>query len=109
LTGTIWPLTSQSNRWRIAASRCLTEGAASSRVAASIHVATCRLYGSDRGYADAHAPGQKFFRSPVIGPPRVRIADVGGKEFEEADGRALAGGGDKRVATRASRSRRVGS
>src|SRR5262249_42696286 len=32
---------SQSNRWRIAASRCLTLGAASSRVDASIQVATC--------------------------------------------------------------------
>src|SRR5438067_13618995 len=41
LTGTTWPVTSQSNRWRIAASRCLTLGAASSRVPASIQVATC--------------------------------------------------------------------
>src|SRR5205085_6196590 len=32
---------SQSNTWRSAASRCLTEAAASSRVGASIHVATC--------------------------------------------------------------------
>jgi hypothetical protein len=32
LTGTTWPVTSQSNKWRIAASRCLTLGAASSRV-----------------------------------------------------------------------------
>jgi hypothetical protein len=30
LTGTSWQVTSQSNRWRIAASRCLTLGAASS-------------------------------------------------------------------------------
>jgi hypothetical protein len=41
LIGTTWPLTNQSNRWRTAASRCLTEGAASSRIDASIHVATC--------------------------------------------------------------------
>jgi hypothetical protein len=41
LTGTTWPLTNQSNRWRNAASRCLTEGAASSRIDASIQVATC--------------------------------------------------------------------
>jgi hypothetical protein len=32
LIGTTWPLTSQSNRCRSAASRCLTEGAANSRV-----------------------------------------------------------------------------
>jgi hypothetical protein len=41
LTGTTWPVTSQSNRWRIAASRCLKLGAASSRVPVSIQVATC--------------------------------------------------------------------
>jgi hypothetical protein len=35
LTGTTWPVTSQSNKWRIAASRCLTLGAASSRAPAS--------------------------------------------------------------------------
>ena len=43
-TGTTWPVTSQSKRWRIAASRCLTLGAASSRVPASIQVATCTGY-----------------------------------------------------------------
>ena len=32
LTCTIWPVTSQSNRWRIAASRCLTLDAASLRI-----------------------------------------------------------------------------
>jgi hypothetical protein len=62
LIGTTWPLTSQSNRCRNAASRCLTLGAASSRVAASIHAATCtgwtaaidadlnRFTGSERWY-----------------------------------------------------------
>jgi hypothetical protein len=34
LIGTTCPVTSQSNRWRIAASRCFTLGAASSRVLA---------------------------------------------------------------------------
>jgi len=41
LTGTTWPVTSQSNRWRTAASRCFTVGAERSRVCASTHVATC--------------------------------------------------------------------
>ena len=59
LTGTTWPVTSQSNRWRIAASRCLTLGAASSRVAGldpggDVH----RLDGADRRHAGARAPGQ---------------------------------------------------
>ncbi len=41
LTGTTWPVTSQSNRWRTAARRCFTVGADSARVCASIQVATC--------------------------------------------------------------------
>ena len=96
LTGTTWPVTSQSNRWRIAASRCLTLGAASSRVAGldpgrDMH----RLDGGDRRHADARAPGQEFLRGAGIGPPRVRVADVGGEEFEEAHRSALAGGSDQ--------------
>ena len=97
LTGTTWPVTSQSNRWRIAASRCLTVGAASSRVAGldpgrDVH----RLDGGDRRHAGARAPGQKFLRGAGIGPARVRVADVGGEEFEEAHAGALAGGRDER-------------
>ena len=41
LVGMTWPITSQSNRWRMAASCCLTLGAALSRVCSSIKVATC--------------------------------------------------------------------
>ena len=44
LTGTTWPVTGRSNKWRIAARRCLTLGAAGLRVAASIQVATCTGY-----------------------------------------------------------------
>jgi hypothetical protein len=40
LTGTIWPLTSQSNRWRIAASRSLTVGALWVWACSSIQAAT---------------------------------------------------------------------
>ena len=97
LTGTTWPVTSQSNRWRIAASRCLTLGAASSRVAGldpggDVH----RLDGADRRHAGARAPGQEFIGGAGIGPARVRVADVGREEFEEAHAGALAGGGDQR-------------
>jgi hypothetical protein len=35
-TGTTWPVTSQSNSWRSAASRALAVGAACSRVCCSI-------------------------------------------------------------------------
>ena len=65
----------------MAASRCLTEGAASPHVAASIQVDVHRLDGGDRGYAGARAPGQKFLRCSVGGPARVRVADVGREEF----------------------------
>ena len=40
LCGTIWPTTSQSNRWRTAARRCLTVGADSSRPSSSTQAAT---------------------------------------------------------------------
>jgi hypothetical protein len=66
LTGTTWPGTSQSNRWRIAASRCLTLGAASSCVAASIRGAVYRLHSADRRHVLVRAPGQKFLRRPLV-------------------------------------------
>jgi enoyl-CoA hydratase len=40
-----------------------------------------------------HAVGQEF-SGAGIGPARVRVADVGGEEFEEAHAGALAGDGD---------------
>ena len=40
--GTTWPVTSQSKRWRMAASCCFTLGAATSRPCCSIQLATCR-------------------------------------------------------------------
>lgn len=52
-----------------------------------------RLDIGDRLHAGARAPAQEFLRRAVVGPPGVRVADVGGKEFEEADRGALAGGG----------------
>jgi len=55
-----------------------------------------RLHGGDRRQAGARAPGQEFVGGPVIGPPRVWVADVGREEFEEAHRGALAGRRDKR-------------
>jgi hypothetical protein len=52
-----------------------------------------RLHGGDRRHADLGAPGQEFLRGAGIGPARVRVADVGREEFEEADARAVTGGG----------------
>jgi hypothetical protein len=51
-----------------------------------------RLDGADRRHAGACAPSQKFLCNSRIGSPRVRVADVGRKEFEEAPRGALAGG-----------------
>ena len=53
-----------------------------------------RLHGADRRHAGALAPGQKFIRGPGVGAARVRVADVGGEEFEEAEAGAVAGGSD---------------
>jgi hypothetical protein len=54
-----------------------------------------RLDGGDRRYADARTPGQEFLRGSVVGPARVRVADVGREEFEEAHRSALTGGSDE--------------
>jgi hypothetical protein len=43
-----------------------------------------RLYVGDRQHSDVRALGQRFLCGAVVGPPRVRIADVGREEFEEA-------------------------
>jgi hypothetical protein len=46
-----------------------------------------RPNGVDRRHAGTGTgtPREKFLDSAVIGPARVRIADVGGEELEEAD------------------------
>jgi len=54
-----------------------------------------RLHGRDRRHADGRAPGQEFLSSAGIGPARVRVADIGGEEFEKARRGALAGGGNQ--------------
>ena len=74
-----------------------TLGVASSRVPASIQVATCTgCTAPIDGTRGAGAPGQKFIRGSGLGPPLVRVADVDRKEFEEADRGLLAGSGGER-------------
>jgi hypothetical protein len=95
LTDTTWPVTSQSNRWRIAASRCLTLGAASlARPGLDPGSDVHRLDGGDRRRAGIGAPGEEFLCSSSIGPACVRVAAVGGEEFEEAHRGAFTGGRD---------------
>jgi hypothetical protein len=55
-----------------------------------------RLHGRDRWHAGGGAPGQKFLSGPGVGAARVRVANLGGEEFEEAHRGALAGSGDER-------------
>jgi hypothetical protein len=43
-----------------------------------------RLSGHERRHAGACAPAQEFLGSPMVGPARVRVADIGREEFEEA-------------------------
>ena len=46
-----------------------------------------RLDGRNRRHAGVGAPSQKFLRGTGVGPARVRVADVGREEFEEANRR----------------------
>jgi hypothetical protein len=55
-----------------------------------------RPHGADRRDAGARASGQKFIGGSGRRPAGVRVADVGGEDFEEADAGALASGGDER-------------
>jgi len=54
-----------------------------------------RLHAGDRRHPRARAPRQKFIGRAGVGAARVRVADVGGEEFEEAHASPLAGGGDE--------------
>ena len=94
--GTTWPVMSQSNSMRTAASCCFTPGARMGLLE--------RLYISgdierpDRGQRQPAilAPGEELAAGPRVGPARVRVADVGGEEFDVAPGGRLAGVGDQR-------------
>ena len=48
-----------------------------------------------RGSIAAPRMAQEFFRGAGVGPARVRVADVGREEFEEAHAGTLAGGRDE--------------
>src|ERR1700738_4846226 len=87
LTSITWLLTSQSKRWRSAASRCYDRGR---RKIARRRLDPRRdmhpLNGVDRRHAGTRTTLQKFFCSPSIGSSCVRIANVGGEEFEKTHG-----------------------
>jgi hypothetical protein len=83
-------VTSQSNKWQITASRCLTL-----RPILDPRRDMHRLHGGDPRPA-GRTPGQEFIGAAGIGPASVRIADVSRKEFEEARAGVIAGGSAKR-------------
>jgi hypothetical protein len=88
---------SQSNSIRTAASCCFTPGAEWVCCALSIYpVLTSN--GPDRRQRQAAfvAPGEEPAARARIGPARVRVADVGGEEFDVAPAGLLAGVGDQR-------------
>ena len=72
LVGITWPITSQSNRRRIAARRCFAVGAGA-RLAQRLDVGgdVERLDGRDRGDPPALAPGQEFAHGAGVGAARV--------------------------------------
>jgi hypothetical protein len=49
----------------------------------------------DGGHAGGLAPRQKLCDGAAVGAARVRVADVGGEEFEKARACPVAGGGDQ--------------
>ena len=94
--GTTWPVISQSNSMRTAASCCFTPGARMGllqRLDISGDIER-----PDRGQRQPAilAPGEELPAGPRVGPARVRVADVGGEEFDVAPGGLLAGVGDQR-------------
>ena len=97
LTATTWPITSQSKRWRSAASFCLTVGAETFRPRASIQVATWSgsTAASERTPCASHQARNSRHGAPV-GFAGIAVADVGGEEIDEAARCMLAAGGDQR-------------
>ena len=54
-----------------------------------------RLDGGDAGHGRLGAPRQEIRHGAAIGAARVRVADGGGEEFQEAHRGVFAGGGDQ--------------
>lgn len=55
-----------------------------------------RLNITDRRDAGIGARGQEVTHGAAIGAARVRVADLSGDEFEEANAGSVASGGDER-------------
>ena len=113
LTGTIWPITSQSKRWRIAARRCFTVGAdASRRSAPRSRSPTCS--GCTPARERTPCPSHQARNSPTarLRPAACAVADLRGEELQEAQpggspAAAMAAGMEAAEAARATSARAI--
>ena len=93
--GTTWPITSQSNSMRTAASCCFTLGAECSLQFLHPGGHVERPNGREREAA-LLAPGEEPAASAGVSPARVVVVDVGGEEFDIAPAGLIAEIGDER-------------
>ena len=91
---TTWPVTSQSNSMRMAARCCFTVGFSNVPSALDIGRDVQRLDVDKLAQVVVLAPGEEPAYRMQVGDARVLVADGGGKEFEEAARRMVAGIGD---------------
>ena len=82
--GTTWPVTSQSNSMRTAASCCFTPGAPCFSCSSFTQAATSNGRMAREREAALLAPGEEPAAGAGIGPARVVVVDVGGEEFDVA-------------------------
>ena len=94
--GTTWPVISQSNSMRTAASCCFTPGARMGLLERLDIGGDIERPDRRQRQAAILAPGEELAAGPRVSPARVRVADVGGEEFDVAPGGRLAGVGDQR-------------
>ena len=99
LVATTWPVTSQSNSMRMAARCCLTVGSKCLPERLDVGGDVHRLDVGDLAELVLVAPGEEPADGAVVGHARVRVADGGGEEFDEAARGLVAGIGDQRGTT----------
>lgn len=92
--GTTWPLTSQSNRYPTAASRCLTLGLRPGVLQARFSSRRAAAEYREGKGSDAHALGplQKLRHSSRIGTPRVWGGDLRPGDFAGEESPAIVSG-----------------
>ena len=80
---------------RTAASHCSTVGGANLRPRSDLSRDVHWLY-IEKTKTGLIAPVEEFSSRPVVGSARIRVADVGGEEFDEAAAGVRAARGDQR-------------